>query len=98
MRHYYIDYPRDFANEYTVYVVPAGEVARFRGALPDAERITRSEAIRKGWTRPRQAGRDGEQWYGGFAYRGYPANASEAIDDAEAATLEMLEHASAEAS
>lgn len=66
MRTYYIDYPRDFANEYTVYVVESDIVERFEACHPNADRISRQRAIDRGWTRPREAQRAGEQWFGGF--------------------------------
>jgi len=61
---YYVEHPRGFANEYAVYVVK--DRMAFKSAIPDAKRITRVEAIRLGWSRPREAQRTGEQWYGGF--------------------------------
>ena len=66
MRRYYAFYPRDFANEYTVYAVESDLVARFEAAFPDARRVTRKDAIRLGVTRPAEAKRCGEQWFGGF--------------------------------
>jgi hypothetical protein len=87
MNRYFVDYPRDFANEYTVYAVPAGMVADFGRAFPDAEPITRSRAIRLGWTRVKEAKRDGEQWFGGFADSGaYPETLGEALEACRAAT------------
>lgn len=64
---YYIEYPRDFANEYIVYVVAAERAAELEAKLPDAERITRAEAIERGIRRPRQAKRYNEQWWGSLA-------------------------------
>jgi hypothetical protein len=83
MNAYYVLYPRDFANEYTVYVAGDAESAEHLKQL-GAKRISRREAIRLGWTRPRQARKTGEQWYGGFAGDTYDTLA-EAI---EAATFE----------
>jgi hypothetical protein len=66
-RRYYVFYPRDFANEYDVLVVRRSWEGRFLRAYPDADRITRPQALRFGLSLPRQARRDSEQWYGGFA-------------------------------
>ncbi len=65
-KRYYIEYPRDFANEYTIYVTNGNDEA-FRAAYPNAERITRARAIERGIRRPRLAAQCSEQWYGGFA-------------------------------
>lgn len=88
MRHYYVHYPRDFANEYTVFVVQHNDSGTLHALFPDAKRITRKEAILLGWTRPREAKQYGEQWYGGFAETGRDHNGTlnEVIDDAEVAT------------
>jgi len=67
MTRYFVEYPRGFANEYTVYAAPSGFAGTFGELFPAALPITRAEAIRLGWTRPREAKRDGEQWFGGFA-------------------------------
>jgi hypothetical protein len=75
MNSYMVHYPRNFANEYQVY---AGRKARLEIAKeildsrPRAENshtrfISRKEAIRLGWSRVREAERDNEQWFGGFA-------------------------------
>ena len=90
MNKYYVDYPRDFANEYTVYVVRTTDTGRLKSRFPDAERISRREAIRLGWTRPRKAKKDGEQWYGGFASNNYADSVGEAIDVAISATIEEI--------
>lgn len=66
MRSYYINYPRNFANEYTVYAVPHAEARRFEAAFPSVEKITRAKAIERGIRRPAEARRDGEQWFGGL--------------------------------
>lgn len=66
MNRYYVEYPRDFCNEYTVYVVASGLVQRFEKVFPNAYSVTRKDAIRLGITRPKEAKRDNEQWWGGF--------------------------------
>ena len=66
MRQYYVSYPRDFSNEYEVYVIDRTEAVRFEKAWPSAGRISRAEAVRLGIRRPAEAKRDGEQWFGGF--------------------------------
>jgi hypothetical protein len=85
MNAYYVLYPRDFTNEYTVYVAGDAESADYLRNHNGAKRISRREAIRLGWTRPRQARKTGEQWYGGFAGDNYYDTLAEAI---EAATFE----------
>ena len=65
MTTYYIRYPNDFANEYTVYAVSNAEDAVALG-LTDEDRCNRQTAIERGYSRPRQAKQFGEQWYGGF--------------------------------
>jgi hypothetical protein len=64
MLSYYVEYPRDFCNEYAVYATTDRKA--FETGRPDATRISRKEAIRLGWSRPKEAKRDGEQWFGGF--------------------------------
>lgn len=87
MNLYYINYPRDFANEYTVYVVTPELRERFKKAFPDADRITRKSAIERGWSRVKEAHETGEQWFGGFAnLNGSGFNVSETIAGAIAAT------------
>ena len=71
MNRYYVHYPRNFANEYTVYVVgsEADEdrlYAAFDGDHERLEKITRKRAIYLGSVRPNMALRWGEQWYGGW--------------------------------
>lgn len=61
---YFVEYPRNFANEYTVYATDDRKA--FEAAVPGADRVNRREAVRLGWSRPREAKRDGEQWFGGF--------------------------------
>ncbi len=67
---YYISYPRDFANEYNIFVVGGKDnlAKRVEKALIDlgAERITKKRALYWGITRPAEAKKTGEQWYGGF--------------------------------
>jgi hypothetical protein len=99
-RRYYINYPRDFANEYTVYVVSADAADRLEAAFPGAEEIPHAKAVERGITRPRQARRDGEQWYGGLCNYG-PADATngttrERLEAAERNTLAALEQAEGE--
>ena len=105
MNRYYLDNPRGFANEYTVYVIGSPEdEARFRNLYPGAQRITRASAIDYGLRRPRAARRDNQQWYGGFAWsaeseyersqlRGDPTTDSDEIALAITATRAiMAEH------
>ncbi len=70
-RAYYVHHPRDFANEYDVFAVPASMVGRFEALYPGAGRVAFSRAIDRGLVRPAEAKRDGEQWYGGL--RGRPS-------------------------
>jgi hypothetical protein len=90
-------YYRDgrFANVYTVYVVPACQRRRFELLFPDAERVSRRQAVRLGWFRPREAKRDGEQWWGGFADETgeYPETVGQAIGVARESTLNLMEQA-----
>lgn len=83
MTTYYVEYPRDFANEYAVYAVASSMEGRFLAAFPDARRITRKDAVHLGWSRPREAKRDGEQWYGGFT--DHPAGGLDDATDVEGA-------------
>ena len=67
MNTYYVAYPRDFANEYKVYAVSSkADALRFEDACDSVQQITRGEALRLAIQRPREAAKDGEQWYGGF--------------------------------
>ena len=75
MNLYYVNYPRDFANEYTVFAVPSEMRERFEVAYPDADRITRVSAIERGIRRPAEACRDGEQWFGGLCDYGPSSDA-----------------------
>ena len=74
---------RGFANEYRIYVVAGDNIERFLLAFPEATRITRKEALWWGITRPAEARRDGEQWYGGLFFVPYggspPKNYSDAL-------------------
>ncbi len=100
---YYIDYPRDFANEYTVYVVEPKRANEFEAQFPRAIRITRADAIDRGIRRPRQAERNSEQWFGGLAetshseylrdhdLRDDPATDSELLYYAAGATNDILD-------
>jgi hypothetical protein len=91
MNTYYVSYPRDFANEYEVYVVAPEDVEVFLRAIPDATRISRAEAIRMGWTRPRQAKKYGEQWFGGFAEAHGGDDLAGKIEDAVVATAALVD-------
>ena len=62
---FYIRYPRDFANEYTVYVVRDPADAEALG-LTAEDCVNRATAIERGYSRPAEALANGEQWYGGF--------------------------------
>jgi hypothetical protein len=96
---YFIRYPRDFANEYTVYAVAPEDRERFGRLIPDAERITRYRAIEIGWTRPREAKRDGEQWFGGFAEPGHglwAGNVAQALEACREGTREILDNIESE--
>lgn len=96
MNKYYIDYPRDFANEYDVYVAADAETERelLRYLGSGAQRITRQEAVRLGWTRPREATRTGEQWYGGFVGGAiWNYNVSDVLREAQRRTKEILAEA-----
>ena len=77
MNTYYVAYPRDFANEYKVYAVSSkADASRFEDACDSVQQITRGEALRLAIQRPREAAKDGEQWYGGF----FKADASHALE------------------
>lgn len=95
--HYFVNYPRDFANEYTVYAVPPASIPQFRALFPEAEPISRPRAIHLGWTRPREARRDGEQWFGGLAepMRSYdpPTTLADALMLASEGTADALAYA-----
>jgi hypothetical protein len=41
---YYVKYPRDFSNEYTVYQVPPKFLEDFKREIPEATRITSVKA------------------------------------------------------
>lgn len=95
MNRYFVAYPRNFANEYKVYVCESERTERRLLAVrPDAERISRGEAVRLGWTRPREARRNGQEWHGGFAEPLYhssdPQNVREAIVEAAQGTLDEI--------
>ena len=89
---YYIDYPRNFANEYNVFVVSAEDESKFEQAYPKAQRITRKRAIELGWTRTKEAGKNGEEWCGSFCSLGRtaPKNIADAIASCLADTKIML--------
>jgi hypothetical protein len=101
MNRYYIEHPRNFANEYAVYVCKSERTERRLLELyPNAEKINRAEAIRLGWTRPREAERNGEQWFGRFAEPLYEAprasNVLEALTEAAQGTLDEINRAEKE--
>ena len=97
---YLIHYPRDFANEYDIFVGTKAEIDRLYALLnrstergSQLRRISRREAIQLGWSRVREAQRDGEQWYGGFAAYGrepYAHSVQAAILSARESTLELI--------
>ncbi len=64
---YYVIYPRDFANEYTVYAVPIDKAAAFEHAHRDAEEIDREHAWTLGSQRPEEYRAAGQQHYGRWA-------------------------------
>ncbi len=96
-RVYYHESARGFANEYTVYVVPQSLTSRFEAAFPEADRISRKRAVYWGWSRPREASRDGEQWFGGFESGNHDdrewITVYRALDGACRATVEAIEFA-----
>jgi hypothetical protein len=68
---YAVGYPRNFANEYAVYSGTDHDLAAIESEYDHDEngrfeRIDRPEAIRLGERRPKEAKRDGEQWFGGW--------------------------------
>lgn len=90
---YFVDYPRDFCNEYNVYVVSRADHADFVRFIPSARRISRAEAIKLGWTRPKQAKRDGEYWLGGFyddPLSRFADTLAEALDECRKATERLV--------
>jgi len=67
MNQYFVVYPRNFSNEYTVFVAENQQIAdAIKKHCPNAEKITRKRAIYLGCKRPNEAQRTGEQHYGGF--------------------------------
>lgn len=91
---YYVVYPRDFVNEYTVFVVGSQrDEQRLLRALPSAERITRKRAIYLGYTRPNETRRTGEHWDGGFVRELlYPVRTlTDALANARGATRAWLD-------
>ena len=87
---YYVRYPRSFANEYTVYAVDDATKNDFLEAFPGAQRINRAEAIRLGISRPKQAAKHGEQWYGSFCRCGTQGTQAEILAEAVARTTEEV--------
>jgi hypothetical protein len=65
MKKYYIEYPRNFANEYAIYVLDNDTDATELGFSKD-DRISRAKAIHLGIIRPNEARKNNEQWYGGL--------------------------------
>ncbi len=104
---YLVHYPRNFANEYTVYVGSPATLDRLTKILESSpradngnvQRITRQRAIYLGRTRVREAKRYGEQWFGGFAETGfgYPESVDEMLADAIKATEAEIDHADTDA-
>lgn len=102
---YLVHYPRNFCNEYTVYAGTPAQLDRLTKILESGRhaengavhRITRRRAIQLGQTRVREAKRDGEQWFGGFAETGkcYPEMLAEKIAEAAAATEQEIDQAEA---
>ncbi len=100
---YLVHYPRNFSNEYTIYVGSSATLDRLTKILeaePQAEngdvrRITRQRAIYLGRTRVREAKQTGEQWFGGFAETGtaFAETLDQAIADAVAATEAEIDKA-----
>ena len=87
---YYVRYPRDFANEYTVYAVDDATREDFDKSFPDAKRINRAEAIRLGISRPKQARKHGEHWAGSFCRCGTSGTQAEILAEAVARTTEEV--------
>jgi len=86
-------YPMNSVNRYTVFAVDPTIGKDFAEAFPEAKRITRTEAIYLGLTRPWQAKKDGEPWFGGFAgeaNHGDSATAAEALDACLLGTTEAI--------
>ena len=68
MNSYYKVNTRNFANEYTIYVMPGtGPHPKLLDRFPQAKQITRAEAIEYGIRKPNWAKRNAQQWWGGFA-------------------------------
>lgn len=89
MNRYFIYYPRNFANEYTVYVCDTPEVEEgLRAIHPEMDRITRKRALYLGSSRPREARQTGQYWSGGFV--GGEIISGDAIRDAVIATHEFV--------
>lgn len=92
-RVYYARHPRDFANEYDVFVVPRSMASRLEAVYPDASRISRREAVRMGISRPAEAKRDGEQWYGGLLGDDMATTPAAQLDACCRASIEAIEEA-----
>lgn len=102
MKRYYLNNPRGFANEYTVYVIEAEHAYYLERRFPSATRITRADALEYGLRKPRSAKRNQQQWYGGFAWsaesayqrsyelRGDTATDADEIRFAATATTEII--------
>ncbi len=93
---YFIHYPRDFANEYEIFVVSQADSSRLVDRIPSARRITRKQAIERGITRPRMAKKFGEQWFGGFRESDslpvYSGTLDEILTSCIQGTLEAIEY------
>lgn len=93
---YLIHYPRNFCNEYAIYVGDKATLDKLVEILGNRRRaenantqfITRRRAIQLGVSRVNEAKRDGEQWFGGFAETGtnYETDLTSVIADAAKAT------------
>lgn len=89
---YYIEYPRNFANEYTVYIVSKNNEKRFLELLGDkVKRISRKEAIEKGYYAPKRAKKENIQFFGGFYLSdNYNQDLADSIYDCITSTEDLL--------
>ena len=96
---YFVNSPRGFANEYTVFVVTNREdEARLRRLVPKLERLSRVEAEFWGWLEPKRMKVQTAHWSGGFAWLDMfeVTNLEEAMQlapDATRAWLDSVEQA-----
>lgn len=89
-RVYFERCPRGFSNEYDVFVVPTSMASRCEAALADVRRISRREALRMGISRPAEARRYGEQWFGGFYGYDVAGTQAERLDACCRASIEEI--------